>query len=733
MKIEYDMKLDFNNVLIRPKRSTISSRSQVDLEREFTFPNSTKVWKGVPIIAANMDTIGTFEVYQELSKHKIITCFHKFYTAEDFKEYLENNNLDKNYYMISTGISDTDFERLEKIMDVLDSDFICIDIANGYLETLVTFCQKVRSRYPDKIIVAGNVVSREMVEELIINGKVDIVKTGIGGGCFNSDTRVLMANGTYKNICDINIGDEVINKNGDVVKVINKINKGIRETYKIRSNNWHDYIFVTPDHNYWIGDLSELTEIRIKKTGKSKLLDQLNKTTPKSSKYKWQSLKEMDRRSVCLMPKNINWKLNDNFKIDLSKYCINGEIKENTIITKNNKINEFNRYISSNYNLGYIFGTFLGDGNSRLYNKNFAGASFWSFGINENNIANKLKDCIKSELNYDCSISVKRDNVLIVSCYNKCFTKVLYSFLKKTEKHLPDEYYCSNIDYIKGLFDGLIDSDGSIEKGVKKNIYSLTNTSKKILELFYWCCMNLNISFSSHKNKKTLGTLKGGCIDNLKDNYRIKTHTFNRFTKDYVYSEIFEKENGTSQVVWDIEVDCPTHSFIANNSIVHNSVCVTRLKTGIGMPQLSCVIECADAAHGVNGYIISDGGITCPADMCKAFGGGADFVMCGGIFSGHDENPGDLIEENGQKYKLFYGMSSDLAMKKHYGKMANYRASEGRVLKVKYRGKLENTVLDYLGGLRSCCTYINAKKIKNIPKCTTFVLVSQQLNTSLLS
>jgi GMP reductase len=344
MKIENDMKLDFNNVLIRPKRSTISSRSQVDLEREFVFPYSTKTWKGVPIIAANMDTIGTFEVYQELSKHKIITCFHKFYTAEDFKEYLENNTLDKNYYMISTGISDSDFERLEQIMDVLDSDFICIDIANGYLETLIIFCQKVRFKYPDKIIVAGNVVSREMVEELIINGKVDIVKTGIGSG----------------------------------------------------------------------------------------------------------------------------------------------------------------------------------------------------------------------------------------------------------------------------------------------------------------------------------------------------------------------------------------------------AACITRLKTGIGMPQLSCVIECADAAHGVNGFIISDGGITCPADMCKAFGGGADFVMCGGIFSGHDENPGDLIEENGQKYKLFYGMSSDLAMKKHYGKMANYRASEGRILKVKYRGKLENTVLDYLGGVRSCCTYINAKKIKNIPKCTTFVLVSQQLNTSLV-
>lgn len=338
MKIETDTKLDFNNVLIRPKRSTLYSRSQVDLNREFHFPHSPKVWTGVPIIAANMDTTGTFEVYQVLSKSGMITCFHKFYDTEDYEKM--KPNLDKRYYMVSTGISDNDFDKLVSIMDIVDSDFICIDIANGYLETLITFCRRVREKYPDKIIVAGNVVSRELVEELILNGKVDIVKVGIGPG----------------------------------------------------------------------------------------------------------------------------------------------------------------------------------------------------------------------------------------------------------------------------------------------------------------------------------------------------------------------------------------------------SACSTRLKTGIGMPQLSAIMECADAAHGVNGFIIGDGGITCPGDMAKAFGGGADFVMCGGIFAGHDENPGELIEENGIKYKLFYGMSSGLAMQKHYGKIANYRASEGRVLRIKYKGALEDTVRDYLGGLRSCCTYINAQKIKNIPKCTTFVRVTQQLN-----
>ena len=344
-------------------------------------------------------------------------------------------------------------------------------------------------------------------------------------------------------------------------------------------------------------------------------------------------------------------------------------------------------------------------------------------------IAKKLQESIKKELDYECSISEKDGNILSVNCYNKCLTKLLLQFSKRTEKHLPEKYYCSNIEYIQGLYDGLIDSDGSTEKCKdNKVINTLTNTSKQILELFYWCCMNLKISYSVCKNHKSIGNLKGTCVENLKDSFRIKTHTFNRFTKDYVYSEMFDRDETEPQVTWDIEVDCPTHSFIANNSIVHNSACITRLKTGVGMPQLSAVIECSDAAHGVNGYIISDGGITCPGDMAKAFGGGADFVMVGGQFSGHDENPGEIIEEDGQKFKTFYGMSSEHAMKKHYGRMANYRSSEGRYIKVKYRGPLENTVLDYLGGIRSCCTYINAKSIKNMSKCCTFVLVSQQLN-----
>jgi|TARA_B110000971_G_scaffold221876_1_gene271217 GMP reductase len=346
MKIENDIKFDFSDVLIRPKRTVLTSRSEVSLTRRFTFPNSTSTWEGVPIIAANMDTTGTFNVMNVLSKHNMLTCLTKFYGPNDFKTPANMENKWK-HGIISSGISDNDFTKLTEILtwrgDNMDSDnitWVCVDIANGYMQKIVDFCKKVRSAFNNIVLIAGNVATREMTEELIINGGVDIVKVGIGPG----------------------------------------------------------------------------------------------------------------------------------------------------------------------------------------------------------------------------------------------------------------------------------------------------------------------------------------------------------------------------------------------------SACLTRLKTGVGMPQLSCIIECADAAHGAGGYIIADGGITCPGDMAKAFGGGADFVMMGGQFAGHDENPGEIVEENGEKFKLFYGMSSELAMNKHYGKMEKYRSSEGRVIKIKYKGSLEDTVLDYLGGLRSACTYINAKCIKYIPKCTTFVRVNNQLN-----
>jgi GMP reductase len=180
------------------------------------------------------------------------------------------------------------------------------------------------------------------------------------------------------------------------------------------------------------------------------------------------------------------------------------------------------------------------------------------------------------------------------------------------------------------------------------------------------------------------------------------------------------------------------------------SVCTTRIQTGVGYPQLSAVIECADAAHGLGGHIIADGGCSCPGDVAKAFAGGADFVMLGGMLAGHDEGGGDVItkfyktnelvrEDVGdqtketnhieeKKFVAFYGMSSDAANTKHFGGLKNYRSSEGREVLVPYRGAVANTIQNILGGIRSTCTYVGANQLKQLTKCTTFVRVNNQFN-----
>ena len=154
------------------------------------------------------------------------------------------------------------------------------------------------------------------------------------------------------------------------------------------------------------------------------------------------------------------------------------------------------------------------------------------------------------------------------------------------------------------------------------------------------------------------------------------------------------------------------------------SVCTTRIKTGIGYPQLSAVIECADAAHGLGGHIIADGGCTTSGDIVKAFAGGADFVMIGGMLAGHDECDGQV--ENG--VMKFYGMASESAMDRH-GNHNEYRGVEGKTVEVPYRGKVEDTVKDILSGIRSACTYVGARRLKALSKCTTFVRVNNTHNT----
>jgi len=205
-------------------------------------------------------------------------------------------------------------------------------------------------------------------------------------------------------------------------------------------------------------------------------------------------------------------------------------------------------------------------------------------------------------------------------------------------------------------------------------------------------------------------------------------------------SEIFYKNyNGK---VYDLTVE-DNHSYNIEGIIVHNSACTTRMKTGVGYPQISASIECADAAHGLGGGIILDGGMRTAGDVAKAFCANADMVMIGGMFAGTDETEGEVIEraylsnelewKNGgwvpiiehKQFKVFYGMSSEYAQEKHFGGVKEYRTSEGMVEEVPYKGPVSEVVKDLLGGLRSCGTYIGAENVKDFGKCATLVRVSR--------
>lgn len=337
MRIENDIKIDYADVLIRPKRSTLSSRKEVNLERKFKFPNSTRTWKGVPIIAANMDGVGTLAMMNALKKHKLLTALHKHHDLNELK------SIDKDYAFVTIGIQDKDLDFLKLYIKKFgEPTILSVDVANGYTETFVDFVKRARAVAKNSIIMAGNVVTGDMTEQLIISG-ADIVKVGIGPG----------------------------------------------------------------------------------------------------------------------------------------------------------------------------------------------------------------------------------------------------------------------------------------------------------------------------------------------------------------------------------------------------TVCTTRIVTGVGYPQLSAVIECADAAHGLKGLICADGGCRSSGDIAKAFGAGADFVMIGAMLAGHDESEQQIVERDEQKFLVHYGSSSREAMEAHNGGKANYKASEGKQILIEYKGQVKNTVEEILGGIRSTCAYVGARELKELPRRTTFIRVNRQLSPTL--
>ena len=264
-----------------------------------------------------------------------------------------------------------------------------------------------------------------------------------------------------------------------------------------------------------------------------------------------------------------------------------------------------------------------------------------------------------------------------------------------TKQH--DTKIIKRCSYIKSIYSHLALSSGTSEKDFKR-----IKDILKEFSFFQFICIDIANGYSDHFTK---------FVKSIRETYPTKTIIAgNVVTADMTQELILSGAD------------------IVKVGIGPGSVCTTRIQTGVGYPQLSAVIECADAAHGLGAHIIADGGCTCPGDVAKAFGAGADFVMLGGMLAGHKEGGGKIIKEGDKEFIEFYGSSSEEANEKHYGGLADYRSSEGKKVRIKYRGNLENTVRDILGGIRSSCTYVGAPSLKQLSKCTTFVRVNKQYN-----
>ena len=266
-----------------------------------------------------------------------------------------------------------------------------------------------------------------------------------------------------------------------------------------------------------------------------------------------------------------------------------------------------------------------------------------------------------------------------------------------TKQH--DTKIIKRCSYIKSIYPYIALSTGTSNKDFERIKIIL-----KEFSFFQFICMDIANGYSDHFSK---------FVKSVREMYPTKT--------------IIAGNVVTADMTQEL-ILCGAD--IVKVGIGPGSVCTTRIQTGVGYPQLSAVIECADAAHGLGAHIIADGGCTYPGDVAKAFGGGADFVMLGGMFAGHDEGKGKIVKKNGSKFIEFYGSSSDTANEKHYGGLSDYRSSEGKTVRLKYRGKIKDTVLNILGGLRSSCTYVGAPSLKQLSKCTTFVRVGNQYNNT---
>lgn len=701
----------FDDVLIVPKYNKINSRRDVGFKTRVTRNYEIDI----PLLVANMDTICEAKMAIAIGKLGGLGVIHRFMTIAEQSNQVRKVKAQRLIAAAAIGLKD--YEERVRELEKAGVNILVLDIAHGHSKRAGKALDYLKLNYPKIDVMAGNIATKDAAEYFLSKG-ADAIKVGIGPGCLKEGTRILLSNGTYKNIEEIQKGDKVINMNGEPINVLKSFCTGIREVQKIKNNSFYEDTYVTPEHQFFIGDLNSSSITSFNSQGYKRVLNRPNKKG--ESKYRWKEIQFL-KKDALLMPSKINFDLKKDFKIILKKR-IAGNKKDNFIYAEEH-------ILKPNYELGYLFGTFLGDGHAAVtnYKKSNRGSVYWYFGINEIEIAQKLKQMISILFKKECNLKIKR-NMIELAFYYKPLADFFVNFKKKDEKHLPSQYLVKNKEYLRGIFEGLIDSDGHKEKDGR---ICFTNTSVRLIELFNVLTYLLYKYFpNNQKHSNTFGKLLNLDIKNLKPSYRARTLGMpeKRLTEKYQIIKLIKNESCPKKVkVYDLEVNCPTHSFIANNMIVHNSMCTTRVMTGAGVPHITAIMDAYEATQG-RIPICADGGIRYPGDLVKAIGAGANTVMSGGIFAGCLETPGEVIKKGKKYFKVYRGMASyDATIKKmnlDKGEKKEVISIEGAKTLVECQGPVEKVVKKFLGGLASGMTYMGADEMEKVIGKADFMEIS---------
>lgn len=707
----------FDDFVLVPQYSEVGSRTDPDITSDidgFRYK--------IPIVASPMNTVTEAEMLVTMAEIGAVGVLHRYMDIVDQVKIatevstrlsdagipLQQSDGTPAFY-VAVGANGDVEDRVRALSKVGVTGF-CVDVANGHNEQSVQAVRAIRRLSPEARIMAGNVCTYDGAYTLAKAGASSI-RVGIGPGCFTAGTRILMSNGIYKNIEDVRPGDHVINKDGKAVIVKNAWCTGRRKVMKVRHTQFYKPTYCTDDHNYLVGDLSGLSPSTVSSRGYANSL--------KEDDIKWQEIGNLNRHTV-LMPRNINFELPETFEIKLQKRTAGNRL--------NNFVYKTDTTIVPTYDSGYIFGTFLGDGcsNTQEYKKSKRGNVKWYFGPDEDEIANNLARAIKTTIGKE--VTVKKTNIISVTLCYKPLADYFKNFGKKENKRLPTNLLVNNKEFLSGLLQGLLDSDGHKEKTTGR--VGFTNTSIYLMELFGVVEYLTNGYFPNMLSK---GNSTSKLIKNSQEAFAAQRllAAKKREFGDYQIVKLLEKDFIEKECeVYDIEVDCPTHSFIANNAIVHNSNCTTRQVTAHGVPQLSAIEDCAriksheSQENFPNVAIIADGGIKRSGDIIKALAIGADAIMIGSLLAGTKETPGEVIEEDGKQYKYYHGMASNEARSKWKGQRIGV-PEEGVSRKVPYYGKeAKDVVLKLASATQVGLSFSGALNIEELRERATWRKIS---------